>query len=118
MSIWIGPGRKMIEHSWTDISFGMKLCGALSELQWGGWKLVELPHVVKLTSQLLTNYSREAIALLAALSKAKRLGEVDQAWRGTLEDWLAGWFGRWEKTETQVNIPSCFAVDVRLSVDS
>lgn len=102
MALWIGPGRKLIEHSWKDLSFGMKLCGALSELQWGGWKLVEFPHVIKLTPTLLDKHPKEAVALLAALWKGGRLGEVDQAWKGRVEEWVGEWFGRWERTEEMV----------------
>lgn len=102
MALWIGPGRKLIEHSWKDLPFGMKLCGALSELQWGGWKLIELPHVVKLTSQLLDKHQKEALTLLASLWQAKRLGEVDHAWKGRLEVWIGEWFSRWERTEDKV----------------
>lgn len=80
----------------------MKLCGALSELQWGGWKLIESPHVVKLTPTLLDQYPKEAVALLAALWKGGRLGEVDQAWKGRVEEWVGEWFARWERTEEMV----------------
>lgn len=47
-------------------------------------------------------YPKKAIALLAALWKGGRLGEVDQAWKGRVAVWFGEWFGPWERTEEKV----------------
>ncbi|KAI0045527.1 hypothetical protein FA95DRAFT_1561038 [Auriscalpium vulgare] len=102
MSLWMGAGRKVVEHSWQEAAFGMRLCGLLSDLQWGGWKLLELPYVVKLTPQLLESEPRGTLALLASLQKAKRLHDADRLWQQKIDEWVKGRLVGWSLTAENV----------------
>lgn len=100
MSLWIGPGRKLVELSWLDALFGIKLCGVLSDLGWKGWKLVELPHVTKQTPQLLEGRSLDILELLATLHQAKRLEDADEVWIQQVQTWATSRF----KTEGSLQV--------------
>ena len=104
-ALWIGPGRKVIEWSWQCLEFGTKLCGALADLDWGGWKTIALPSVLKMVPQLLENDSVLSVALLAALHRKGKLGELDLPCRTMLEAYLCARLTQWEKTEESVGVP-------------
>jgi U3 small nucleolar RNA-associated protein 20 len=95
MSLWMSAGRRIVERSWEDLAFGIRLCGALSYLNWGGWKLLELPHVQKRVPGLLESHTMQTLDLLAMLHRKQRLVEVDQIFWQRLDVWtkdrLAGW---------------------------
>ncbi|KAI0060580.1 hypothetical protein BV25DRAFT_946008 [Artomyces pyxidatus] len=102
MALWMGPGRKIVERSWQDTAFGIRLCGILSDLEWGGWKLLELPYVVKRTPQLLENNSQETLRLFSALHAVKRLNDTDRAWQQSVEGWAKTRLQNWTITEGSV----------------
>lgn len=100
MPLWLGPGYKFLQRSWTTsiegedrttLHFALKLNGCLAELGWGGWKLVALPLLLKNTvSQgVLEQDPRRVLEFLASLKKANRLNtaETDLVWRDKLEKW-------------------------------
>ncbi|KAI0316098.1 armadillo-type protein [Amylostereum chailletii] len=95
MSLWMAAGRKIVEHSWGNTTFAMMLAGSLSDLKWGGWKLLELPYVLKKTPDLLVTDTSRTLALLASLHREQRLTDADANWRQKLDRWalsfLAGW---------------------------
>lgn len=103
MTLWTGLGRKMIDRCWEYLDLGIELCGALADLGWGGWKVVALPNVLKLTPQLLQNHPKTTVQLLAALYREKKLGEVDLVWRQRLETWARGRLTKWERSEDTVS---------------
>ncbi|EGO05101.1 hypothetical protein SERLA73DRAFT_27651, partial [Serpula lacrymans var. lacrymans S7.3] len=53
------------------------LCGILSELGWGGWKLAGLPAVLKATPVLLEHELKLTIHLFASLKKQGKISDVD-----------------------------------------
>ncbi|KAL0955556.1 hypothetical protein HGRIS_001795 [Hohenbuehelia grisea] len=99
MALWIGSGRKILEHSWTDPIVGIRLHGSLADLGWGGWKAIALPDVLRRTPQLLENHS-EAVHLLAVLHREKRLGEVDVVWKQRLDTWVTQRLANWTRSDT------------------
>jgi U3 small nucleolar RNA-associated protein 20 len=86
VSLWMGAGRNLVEQSWTNTTFGAQLCGILSGLSWGGWKLLELSHVTKYLSDLLDSDPLRGLVLLAELYRAQRLGSVPITWLQQLEE--------------------------------
>lgn len=104
MSIWLGPGRKILAHTLQPslIKFGITLHGALAdaELEWGGWKGVGIQGVLKVsgTGALLDgNDAGLGLAFLARLVREGTIGEadVDLIWKervgkvvdARLQDW-------------------------------
>ncbi|KAG7091487.1 hypothetical protein E1B28_010518 [Marasmius oreades] len=96
MSSWMSSGRGYLARLWEDEemdSFTLKLHGVLSELGWGGWKMIAQPVLVKKTSRKLETETemaikgKETIILLAALCRRGKLGEVDLVWRRKVEEW-------------------------------
>jgi U3 small nucleolar RNA-associated protein 20 len=102
MSLWMGPGRHIIARLWEVPELGMKLSGALADLGWGGWKMIALPGVLRMTPQLLEKHPRRAIGLLAELHREKKLGEVDWVWRQRLEAWVSSRLTNWLRSEDSV----------------
>ncbi|OBZ65821.1 U3 small nucleolar RNA-associated protein 20 [Grifola frondosa] len=99
MAIWMVHGPKVLERSWQRPVLGIELTGALSDLSWGGWKLIALPHITKTTHQLLESHPKETLGLLAALHREKRLGNMDIVWKQRLQAWVDKRFSKWEHTE-------------------
>ncbi|KDQ28426.1 hypothetical protein PLEOSDRAFT_1077268 [Pleurotus ostreatus PC15] len=98
MGLWLGPGRKLLESSWSDPAYAIKLHGALADLGWGGWKSLALPNVLKQTPNLLQNDPHNTIHLLSVLHRDKRLGEVDLVWKQRFNTWASGQLRNWELT--------------------
>jgi len=103
MALWIGLGRKFLERSWEHPVFAIRVHGALAELGWGGWKLIALPTVLKMTPQLLETEPRRTIGLLAALHRERKLGEVDLVWRLKVETWVTSRLINWERSQESVS---------------
>ncbi|KAF8514623.1 armadillo-type protein [Gautieria morchelliformis] len=80
MPVWMGSGRRFIESSWQDPMLGLQLAGSLSGLDWGGWRLIELPFTLKHTVQSIDSHPLPTLTLLASLVKAERLGDADDGW--------------------------------------
>lgn len=109
MSVWMGPGRKLLEYSWTVPIFGVRLHGALWELHWGGWKMIALPGVLKSTPVILEKGPRLGAGFLAALCTSGKLGEVDLVWKKTVDRWLHDKLQNWERTEESVSFRNIMA---------
>lgn len=116
MGLWLGPGRKLLESSWSDPAYAIKLHGALSDLGWGGWKSLALPNVLKQTPNLLQNDPHNAIHLLSVLHRDKRLGEVDLVWKQRFNVWAGGQLQNWELTEDAVSFRAPFYGVFRLTI--
>ncbi|OCH91059.1 hypothetical protein OBBRIDRAFT_887230 [Obba rivulosa] len=104
MALWMGPGRKALEHAWERPQLGLELTGALADAGWGGWKLLAQPLVLKRAPQLLDSHTRETLELLVVGQREKRLGEVDVVFRQRLQTWVEGRLSSWELTEDNVLI--------------
>ncbi|GJE97349.1 DRIM domain-containing protein [Phanerochaete sordida] len=100
MALWMGPGRKVLARVWARPALALELCAVLADLNWGGWKLLALPQVVKHVPDLLDTHAEKALELLSALQQAKRL-HVEAPWKQRLQAWfaerLAGWSGSSEQ---------------------
>lgn len=105
----MGPGRKLLEYSWTVPIFGVRLHGALWELHWGGWKMIALPGVLKSTPVILEKGPRLGAGFLAALCTSGKLGEVDLVWKKTVDRWLHDKLQNWERTEESVSFRNIMA---------
>ncbi|KAI0302300.1 armadillo-type protein [Multifurca ochricompacta] len=101
-SLWMGPGRALVQQSWTNLTFGAQLCGILSDLLWGGWRLLELPHMVNNLPDLLDVNRLWGLALLASLHRGQRLKNVPVAWLHRLEEWVLERFENWAITPENV----------------
>ncbi|KAI0364815.1 hypothetical protein BV20DRAFT_955505 [Pilatotrama ljubarskyi] len=99
MALWMAHGRKVLERSWERPLLGIELTGALSDLSWGGWKLVAAPHISGNTHKLLESCPAQMLELLAALNRAKRLNDMDVVWKQRFQTWVDPTFGSWEHTE-------------------
>ncbi|TBU52202.1 hypothetical protein BD310DRAFT_784738, partial [Dichomitus squalens] len=104
MSLWMAHARKVLAHAWERPLLGIELTGALSELSWGGWKLVALPYVSANTHKLLESHSGETLELLAALHREKRLGEMDLVWKQRLWTWVEKRLEGWERSEENARV--------------
>ncbi|OSX61435.1 hypothetical protein POSPLADRAFT_1144486 [Postia placenta MAD-698-R-SB12] len=102
MALWMGPGRKVLERVWERPTLALELCAALSDLGWGGWKSLALPHVLKHTPALLQSHARETAELLAALQRERRLASVDIVWKQRVQAWVDSRFARWEHAAESV----------------
>jgi len=102
MSLWMGAGRDLVQESWTHITLGVQLCGILSDLSWGGWQLLEFPHVVKRLPDLLESDAIGSLRLLATLHSARRVKGVPAAWFLRLEEWTLKQFEGWVLTPEKV----------------
>jgi U3 small nucleolar RNA-associated protein 20 len=101
-SLWMGAGRVLVKQSWTRITFGAELCGILSDLSWGGWQLLEFPHVVKHMQSLLELEALRGLGLLAALNNNQRLKAAPIAWLNQLDEWVLRRFEGWAMTHEKV----------------
>jgi U3 small nucleolar RNA-associated protein 20 len=112
MSLWLGPGLKFMQRSWglnrqdgdeDSVLFALKFTGCLAELEWGGWKLVALPLLLKSTikSDFFEKEPRRLIGFLAALKTAKKLitGETDAVWRARIEKCALDRLRAWKKQD-------------------
>ncbi|KAG9124195.1 U3 snoRNP protein [Ceratobasidium sp. 392] len=79
MAAWIGPRRRALDAIWKDPVEGMRIAAILSELGWGGWKSMVLPHVLRRTSETLISSPAQTLSVLAHLYSAGRL-DVDSVW--------------------------------------
>ena len=104
MALWMAHARKVFDHAWERPILGIELTGALSELSWGGWKLVALPHVSAKTHRLLESHPMETLELLAALNGERRLGDVDIVWKQRFGTWVEKRLSSWERSESNVSV--------------
>lgn len=104
MALWTAHARKVLDRSWARPLLGIELTGALSDLSWGGWKLVALPHVSANTHKLLESHPMETLELLAGLNREKRLGDMDVVWKQRFEAWVEKALVKWERSETNVGV--------------
>ncbi|KAF8589509.1 hypothetical protein K439DRAFT_362879 [Ramaria rubella] len=102
MPIWMGPGRKFIEASWKNSAVGPKLSGALSDLHWGGWRLIELPFTLKYTLQSINIDPLPTLSLLATLSRSQRLDDVDEGWLARVAESVDVRLVAWNMSETDL----------------
>lgn len=112
MSLWMGPGRKVLERAWKgDPMFAILLSGSLSDMDWGGWKLIALPHVLRHTSPLLQSespdVSKYALRLLARLSKEGKLESSERAWKETVGAWVIQRLDTWEIGVSEDRVSAC-----------
>jgi U3 small nucleolar RNA-associated protein 20 len=106
-SMWLGPGLRFLQHAWSFPSpassvsvsstlstteFTLRLHGILADLNWGGWKLVALPVLLKATRKPETFNAdpRLLVDFLAGLVRARKLGveDVDLVWKENYERWI------------------------------
>jgi hypothetical protein len=102
VSLWMGAGRDLVEQLWTKATLGAQLCGILSDLSWGGWKLLELSHVTKHFADLLDSDAFRGLVLLAALYRAQRLRSMSITWLQRLEERVLTRFENWAITPEKV----------------
>lgn len=95
LSLWMAAGRDLVQQSWTTVTFGAQLCGILSDLSWGGWKMLEFPCVIQHLPDLLDCGATRGLQLLAALHDAQRVKDVPAAWLQRLEEWILKRFESW-----------------------
>ncbi|KAM5545238.1 hypothetical protein V8D89_001349 [Ganoderma adspersum] len=107
MAVWMAHARKVFDHAWERPLLGIELTGALSELLWGGWKLVALPHVSVKTHKLLETHPTETLELLAALNGEKRLGDMDIVWKQRFGTWVEKTLSNWDRSEANVRMLEC-----------
>ncbi|KAI0070349.1 hypothetical protein K474DRAFT_1670178 [Panus rudis PR-1116 ss-1] len=89
MALWMGPGRKVLERAWAERPLlALQLTGTLSDLHWGAWKLIALPHVTKHLPGMLDTHAHEALEVLCALAKEKRLDGMSEVWKGKVRKWV------------------------------
>ncbi|KAI9063947.1 hypothetical protein FKP32DRAFT_1603293 [Trametes sanguinea] len=104
MALWTAHGRKVLERSWERPLLGIELTGALSDLSWGVWKLVAAPYVSSNTHKILESHPAQALELLAALNREKRLNDMDIVWKQRFQAWVEKTFSSWEHTERNVQM--------------
>ncbi|KAK7691383.1 hypothetical protein QCA50_004782 [Cerrena zonata] len=102
MGLWMGPGRKVFEKIFECPTLGLELCGVLSDLNWGGWKSLALPRIMKLLPTYLDNHSDKSLELLVALVKGHRLDGIDVVWKQRVQTWVDGRFSDWNRTDVQM----------------
>ncbi len=109
MALAIGPGRKVFERIWELPELALELCGVLSDLHWGGWKSIALPHLLKHSHSFLRDHTLKTLELLSALHREGRLEGVDLAWRQSFEVWIDGRLEEWDGPGKQVCQSSSFS---------
>ncbi|KAF5354672.1 hypothetical protein D9756_005618 [Leucocoprinus leucothites] len=109
-SLWLGPGLKFLQQAWSSpsvpsstsptstssstpsVEFALRLHSILADLNWGGWKLVALPLLLKATRkpENLDADPQLIIDSLAGLVRARKLNveDVDVVWKENWERWL------------------------------
>jgi U3 small nucleolar RNA-associated protein 20 len=114
LSLWMAVGRDLVQQSWTNVSFGAQLCGILSDLSWGGWKMLEFSHMIQHLPTLVDSDAIRGLGLLVALHKAQRVKDVPVAWLLRLEERILKRFEDWTITRDKVrcrlrlSCSSCF----------
>ncbi|KAF5369330.1 hypothetical protein D9758_002676 [Tetrapyrgos nigripes] len=90
MTLWMSQGRHLLTRLWDTESEGfmLQLHGILTELGWGGWKMIALPGLVKRTGKLLEVEPRVTVRVLAGLSRESKLGDTDLVWKKKINDWV------------------------------
>ncbi|KAI0753565.1 hypothetical protein C8Q80DRAFT_1342693 [Daedaleopsis nitida] len=104
MALWMAHARKIFDRAWERPLLGIELTGALSDLSWGGWKLVALPCVSANTHRLLDSHPAPTLELLAALHREKRLVDMDIVWKQRFQTWVDKTFASWEHNEENVRM--------------
>ncbi|KAI9508384.1 armadillo-type protein [Russula earlei] len=102
LSLWMGAGRELVQQTWTNVTLGAQMCGILSELSWGGWQLLEIPHMMKHFPDLLSFDAMGGLRLLAGLHKAQRVNGVPGDWLQRLDEWVSKRFEGWTITHEKV----------------
>lgn len=100
--LWMAAGRDLVQQSWTNVTFGAQLCGILSDLSWGGWKMLEFPLMVQHLPSLLDCDATRGLGLLAALHNAQRVKDVPATWLQRFEEWILRRFEAWTMTAEKV----------------
>ncbi len=96
MGLWMGSGRRFLEHVWSlvtnglplHLKFALELHGVLVDMNWGGWKMIALPVLLKRSISLLDQDALGVLRLLSKINEEGKLGEVDVVWKRGLEAWL------------------------------
>ncbi|KIJ51368.1 hypothetical protein M422DRAFT_203512 [Sphaerobolus stellatus SS14] len=107
MPVWMSAGRRFIEASWQDPLLGMKLTGALSALDWGGWRLIELSFTLKHTGQLIESEPTTTLSLLSSLVGEGRLNDVDERWLGHISKIIQNKLASWDMGTSNLNELAC-----------
>ena len=102
LSLWMAAGRDLVQQSWTNVTFGAQLCGILSDLSWGGWKLLEFPHMIQHLPNLVDSDAIRGLRLFAALHSAQRVKDVPAAWLLRIEEQILRRFENWTVTPDKV----------------
>lgn len=103
MPVWLGPGRKALERAWERPVLGLELCGALSDLSWGGWKMLVLPYIQKMTPSLFETHPAKALELLSSLHSQGRLDGMETSWKSKIQKWVDTWFVIWDASPQRVS---------------
>ncbi|KZT18582.1 hypothetical protein NEOLEDRAFT_1246369 [Neolentinus lepideus HHB14362 ss-1] len=98
LSLSLGPGRKVVEQSLQYASFALQLYGSLAEMEWGGWKLIGLPNLLKAVPELLRKEPGKTIELVAVLQRKGMITDVEKV----LGEWVRERLAGWEKSEEKV----------------
>ncbi|KAI0764301.1 armadillo-type protein [Trametes elegans] len=104
MALWMAHGRRVLDRSWEYPVLGIELTGALSDLSWGGWKLVASQYVSANTHKLLESHPAQTLELLAALHREKRLADMDIVWKQRFQAWVEKTFASWDHSEQNVRM--------------
>ena len=74
-----------------NLVLGLELCGVLSDSNWGGWKSLALPRMIKaLPTYLEKSESVNVGKVLVVLVREQRIEGVESAWKerpGRFEEW-------------------------------
>lgn len=103
LSLWTSHGRKVIERSQLYPTFFLALLGSLAELNWGGWKLLGLPAVLRRTPDLLETEPDTTLQLLAGLYNGRKLEPVDHVWKTRVGHWVEARLKSWSISDQQVS---------------
>ncbi|QRW12832.1 U3 snoRNP protein Utp20 [Ceratobasidium sp. AG-Ba] len=103
MAAWIGPGRRALDAVWQDPIEGMRIAAILSELEWGGWKSIVLPHVLRRTPGTLTTSPTRTLSVLAHLYSAGKLA-VDPVWVARVGSQVSDMLGNWKVEDDITNL--------------
>ncbi|KAF9038274.1 hypothetical protein BDZ89DRAFT_1061276 [Hymenopellis radicata] len=96
MGLWMGSGRRFLEHIWSlvtngqplHLKFALELHGVLVDMNWGGWKMIALPVLLKRSISLLDKDALGVLRLFSKINEEGKLGEVDVVWKRGIEAWL------------------------------
>ena len=83
-------------------ALALELCCVLSDLNWGSWKLLAMPQVVKMVPDLLDTHTEKALELLSALQAEKKL-QVDAPFKQRLQAWFNQRLASWTASHEQVS---------------